>query len=374
MNIRVLISADIGWFDTTIEHEIPNSADRHQHFPFYPFQIISAVACRCPLYHLATMASRDLTSAFIERRSATNRRRRSSGGTPSKVAPFGISQKKHGYSDDHLLMEDGHAPNNNVYASTLPPDWVNDVDSVNATVEDIQRLMSELASMHASRIGTVFGRDLDNMERQIERRTTEVTTLFRKAERYLQKVGASTRQAGGEESTVGANVQRSLAMQLQALSSDFRQKQRKYLADVKAQKSGGLVESEARFGINLEDDGTLQNDYNNNDFGTSQQMAVVDDLQAEIQSRDSEISQIAKSIEELGAIFKELAVLVIDQGTILDRIDYNMEAVVEHTKTGIKQLEKAEKSQKSARPMKCIICLLVTIMILLLILVVRHRH
>ena len=259
---------------------------------------------------------------------------------------------------------------NNIYASTLPPHWVNDVDSVNATIEDIQRLMSELASMHASRIGTVFGRDLDNMERQIERKTTEVTTLFRKAERYLQKVGASTRQAGGEESTVGANVQRSLAMQLQTLSSDFRQKQRKYLADVKAQKSGGLVESEARFGIDLADDGTLQNDFS---FGTTQQMSVVDDLQAEIQSRDKEISQIAKSIEELGTIFKELAVLVIDQGTILDRIDYNMEAVVEHTKTGIQQLEKAEKSQKSARPMKCILCLITTIMILLLILVWKHH-
>ena len=163
----------------------------------------------------------------------------------------------------------------------------------------------------------------------------------------------------------------SLAMQLQELSSEFRQKQRKYLQDVKAQKSGGRVESEERFGINLEDDGTLQNEFS---FSTTQQLSVVDDLQSEIQSRDTEISQIAKSIEELGAIFKELAVLVIDQGTILDRIDYNMEAVVEHTKTGIQQLEKAEKSQKSARPMKCIICLLCTIAVLLLILVLKHRH
>lgn len=44
--------------------------------------------------------------------------------------------------------------------------------------------------------------------------------------------------------------------------------------------------------------------------------------------RDVEIQQIAKSIEELSQIFKELAVLVIDQGTILDRIDFNMEQVV----------------------------------------------
>ncbi len=36
---------------------------------------------------------------------------------------------------------------------------------------------------------------------------------------------------------------------------------------------------------------------------------------------------LAKSIEELSVIFKELAVLVIDQGTVLDRIDYNMEQV-----------------------------------------------
>ena len=267
-------------------------------------------------------------------------------------------------------MEDG---NISLYASSPSWVWVNDVDAVNAAISDIHRLMSELQAMHASRIGTVFGKDLDTMERQIERKTTDITTLFRKAERSLKKVGTSTRMAGGEESTVGANVQRSLAMQLQELSSDFRQKQRKYLTDVKAQKSGGLVESEAMFGINLEDDGTLQNssDYS---FGGQQQMSVVDDLTAEIQSRDKEISAIAKNIEELSAIFKELAVLVIDQGTILDRIDYNMEAVVEHTKTGIQQLEKAEKSQKSARPMKCIICLILTIMVLLLILVMKHRH
>ena len=102
-------------------------------------------------------------------------------------------------------------------------------------------------------------------------------------------------------------------------------------------------------------------------------MAVVDDLTMAVQSRDQEIIKIAQSIEELGSIFKELAVLVIDQGTILDRIDYNMEAVVEHTKTGIKQLEKAEKSQKNARPLRCIMCLSLTIFVLLVILILKHR-
>ena len=37
-------------------------------------------------------------------------------------------------------------------------------------------------------------------------------------------------------------------------------------------------------------------------------------------------------------------------GTILDRIDYNMETAVEHAKEGVVQLEKAEENQKNALP------------------------
>ena len=145
--------------------------------------------------------------------------------------------------------------------------------------------------------------------------------------------------------------------------------QRKYLSDVQAQKSGGLEGREAKFGL-MDDEEMGQSELG----FTMQQQAVVDDLQEAVQSRDKEIIEIAKSIEELGAIFKELAVLVIDQGTILDRIDYNMEAVVEHTKEGIQQLEKAESSQKNARPLKCIVCLVCLIAFLLLILVFKHRR
>ena len=45
----------------------------------------------------------------------------------------------------------------------------------------------------------------------------------------------------------------------------------------------------------------------------------------DVDQRNQDIMEIAKSIEDLAIVFKELAVLVIDQGTILDRIDYNME-------------------------------------------------
>lgn len=89
-----------------------------------------------------------------------------------------------------------------------PPAWVNDVQAVEGCLTEIQSMMEQLKSMHAQRVGSVFGKDLDNMEGKIERYTQELTDQFRYAERLLQKVGMATRRVGGDEAMVGANVQR----------------------------------------------------------------------------------------------------------------------------------------------------------------------
>jgi len=43
----------------------------------------------------------------------------------------------------------------------------------------------------------------------------------------------------------------------------------------------------------------------------------------------------------LSTVFKEVAEMVIDQGTLVDRIDYNMEQVVTRMRSGLKELEQA---------------------------------
>lgn len=329
------------------------------------------------------MASRDLTSTYFDRRT-TALKRRNALGSPTANGGGGSSTTSKrsnrltaggkSFADDHslMLMEEGDGSTDGIQMTSLnrpqeQPTWVNDVDRVKSILSSIRTQMDDLKALHASRVGSVFGRDLDDMEEQIERMTREITDRFRTTERILKTVGTATRNAGGEEAAIGANIQRSLAKQLQELSVSFRQSQRKYLAEVQAQKGAGFSTPKHFAGI-----GDLSTEEGGS-FFTTQQVQVVDDLQEAIESRDQEISKIAQSIEELGTIFKELAVLVIDQGTILDRIDYNMEAVVESTKTGVKQLEKAEKAQKNARPMKCIVCQVITIVILMVILVLKHK-
>ena len=47
--------------------------------------------------------------------------------------------------------------------------------------------------------------------------------------------------------------------------------------------------------------------------------------------RTKEIDELVDNLKELGEVFKELNILVVEQGTILDRIDYNIEQGVKYT-------------------------------------------
>ncbi len=57
-----------------------------------------------------------------------------------------------------------------------------------------------------------------------------------------------------------------------------------------------------------------------------------------ITRREREINDIAKGIIELADIFKDLQTMVIDQGTMLDRIDYNVERMTVDVKAADKEL------------------------------------
>lgn len=57
-----------------------------------------------------------------------------------------------------------------------------------------------------------------------------------------------------------------------------------------------------------------------------------------IAQREREINDIAQGIIELADIFKELQGMVIDQGTMLDRVDYNIENMAVNVKAADKEL------------------------------------
>ncbi|CAJ0919496.1 13270_t:CDS:2 [Entrophospora sp. SA101] len=140
---------------------------------------------------------------------------------------------------------------------------------------------------------------------------------------------ASTRS--NQEQTLSKNIQTSLALKIQNGSLDFRKMQTAYLKKLKLRgnRNPGLFATE---NIDLIEE--------NWELGFSdQQLELIESSEAIISQREHEINEISKSINSLVTIFKNMQSLVIDQGTLLDRIDYNVEQMSVNVRSAAKVLE-----------------------------------
>lgn len=102
------------------------------------------------------------------------------------------------------------------------------------------------------------------------------------------------------------------------------------------------------------------------------QMAKLKKSEAFTVEREKEIQQVVESVNELAQIMKDLSVLVIDQGTIVDRIDYNIQNVATTVEDGLKQLQKAERTQKKGGMVMCASVLLIMCFVMLVLLIIKE--
>lgn len=101
-------------------------------------------------------------------------------------------------------------------------------------------------------------------------------------------------------------------------------------------------------------------------------MAKLKQNEALTVEREREIQQVAESVNELAQIMKDLSVLVIDQGTIVDRIDYNIQNVATTVEEGLKQLQKAERTQKQGGMVMCATVLVIMCFVMLVLLILKE--
>lgn len=80
-----------------------------------------------------------------------------------------------------------------------------------------------------------------------------------------------------------------------------------------------------------------------------------------IAQREKEIEDIAQGIIELANIFQDLQTMVIDQGTMLDRIDYNIERTTADVKGADQELNVATGYQKKSTKRKIILLLILLV-------------
>ncbi|KAJ1412585.1 Target SNARE coiled-coil-like proteiny domain [Sesbania bispinosa] len=344
------------------------------------------------------MATRNRTLQFRKHRDAVKSVRAplsssasASGGPVIEMVNTSLLRSNNRSSYTPLSTHDpGPATSSDAFTVGLPPSWVDDSEEIATNIQRAKIKMSELTKAHAKALMPSFGDGKDD-QRQIETLTREITDLLRKSEMRLKRLSAA--MGSSEDSNVRKNVQlafvvlldslycfsaisfensslRSLATDLQNLSLDLRRKQSAYLKHLQQQKEGyDGIDLEMNFNgskSGLQDDGF-------SDVGFSgEQMTKLKKSEQLSEEREREIEQVVKSVNELAQIMKDLSVLVIDQGTIVDRIDYNIQNVATSVEEGLKQLQKAERTQKKGGMIMCATVLVIMCFVMIVLLILKE--
>ncbi|PNT06078.2 hypothetical protein POPTR_013G011100v4 [Populus trichocarpa] len=287
----------------------------------------------------------------------------SGGGPVIELASTSLLNPNRKYAP--LSTEDPGNSSKGAFTVGLPPAWVDVSEEIAANVQRARMKMVELAKAHAKALMPSFG-DGKEDQRTIEGLTQEITGLLRKSEKQLKRLAAA---GPSEDSNVRKNVQRSLATDLQNLSMELRKKQSTYLKRLRQQKEGQDGDD---LEMNLNGGRSIIDDDNLDDMVFNEhQMAKLKKSEAFTVEREREIQQVVESVNELAQIMKDLSVLVIDQGTIVDRIDYNIQNVATTVEEGLKQLQKAERTQKRGGMVMCATVLVIMCAVMLILLILK---
>jgi len=216
----------------------------------------------------------------------------------------------------------------------------------------------ELKRLQAQRLRVRFDADEREeaaLQNQIFDGTRRTMQLLKESEADLKRLKNSDSESACDEK-IKANILSILAGRLRELTSQFKANEKAHFLKVKEFHGD---ETAAR------SEGQLDDQF----FAEESQQIQSQYLAARY--KDEEISQLVKSINDLASIFKDLSVLAVEQGTILDRIDHNLESAKEDTRGAVEHLEAVREMDKSPRALACIKCQVATIIVLLLVVLIK---
>ncbi|KAK6501700.1 hypothetical protein TWF481_009526 [Arthrobotrys musiformis] len=259
----------------------------------------------------------------------------------------------------------------------LPPRWTEASDTVTDLLSTISRQSLKLDKLHSKHLLPGFFDDSTRAaeEGEIEHLTTDITTKFYECQSAIKRIQRLAHGGTNAEDAMARNIQISLATKVQQSSAAFRKKQAAYLKRLRG-LSGITPPIERSGSPNPLSSSTLLDSENDISYSRSalQQSQLLTSNDSAILQREREITDIANGILELADIFKELQSMVIDQGTLLDRIDYNVEMMKTNVKEAQKELVVASGYQRKTTKRKAMLLLVICIVGVIILLTLKPRR
>ncbi|KAG6866351.1 hypothetical protein C0991_005272 [Blastosporella zonata] len=267
-------------------------------------------------------------------------------------------------------------------------------DQVEMILADTQAKIMALDKLHAKHVLPGFA-DRTQEEREIEALTTDITRDFRQCQSLIQKIGLPQHsfppsQSSSQADTEGRaakNVQRGLAVKVQDLSAAFRKKQRVYMEKLQGHAiknqdlliASGAISLKGSEGASAADDDVAAARHTQSQslsLSQSQSQSLIADTydQDVVNARTHSLNELANSIASLAELFKDLSTLIIDQGTLLDSIEYNIEQTAVRVGEAVVILDEAKHYQGRTGRRRCILLLFLLIMLAATAVVIKIKR
>nr|ACO11581.1 Syntaxin-16 [Caligus rogercresseyi] len=249
------------------------------------------------------------------------------------------------------------------------PSYVGQSEALNYQMSRLESKVAKLDSLHKKHLGRPSLDDNDLEAEEIDRSTKDILSLFTACHAQIKVIQRNGKTKRGMENFLVDNLVQSLGNRLQESTEQFRVSQNDYLKKMNS-REGKSNQYFIDFG---DDDDFLEDD---DSLGASSSwrreslLTVEHDVKL-IKKREAEMKHISESIIELNSLFIDLAAIVSEQGTMIDRIDFNIESTQFKVEDGLKEIEKAVKYQNKSRKMKCILFLSVIVFSLFFILILK---
>jgi syntaxin 16 len=274
---------------------------------------------------------RDRTEEFhVLRRAAAQQRAWMEGKTPKSYAPG----------------EEASIPE-----AAKPPSWVTVVSHFAELEKSVAVRLERLYFAQKAVFKPQFGADQaheteEEMTAKVEKITEECKKFISELQRLLATGIRLQEESNPDEAKAAENVKRHLSSRLSELIKAFRDAQEQYGKQLKTRderkKQFSIGSADVRERLDREE---RQSKYLTQGYS---QIEINELLLMEEQAQQNsrEIQNILASVTELNQMFQDLHDLVVEQGTVLDRIDYNIEQASEKVGKGIEELKKAREQQK----------------------------
>ena len=206
--------------------------------------------------------------------------------------------------------------------------------------QGLKKDFETLKKRHEERLKTkVYESENKQIDKEIEKIINLMTQKVRLCEINIKEISSIPNALMSSiEIKIKDNIILNLSQKISDFSNEFRKNEQEFTE--KLEKMGNKLSV-------IDDEDTSLKDFDKK-YSNKYFYKQINNHESQINARNKSIDSLLESINELSSIFKDLQTVVQEQGTILDRIDYNIDIASDNTKNAYGHINEANKLQKQS--------------------------